>query len=102
MAEKILYGVGDILKNGQFEERIVVVESDYIVTCDLKTTKLTFNQYSIEDFTRKVVQKEISVTRNPDVISVIDFDSVLPKYQEIYKENVAKVLDNVVGVKFKN
>lgn len=93
MAEKILYGVGDILKNGQAEERIVVVESDYIITCDLGTKRLIFNQYNISDFTQKLIKKEVTVIRNSDVLNVIDFDSVPQKYQEIYKENVAKVED---------
>ena len=93
MAEKILYGVGDILKNGQAEERIIVVESDYIVTCDLGTNRLAFNQYDIANFTQKLIKKEISVIRNSDVLNVIDFNSVPPKYQEIYKENVAKIED---------
>lgn len=47
MAEEILYGIGDILHNGNGEERIIAVEQDFIITCDLNTSKLKFHQYAL-------------------------------------------------------
>lgn len=94
MAEEILYGIGDILHNGNGEERIIAVEQDLIITCDLDTSKLKFHQYALSEFTSKLIVKEISVSKDiDDSVQVVDFNNVLPKYQEIYRENVSRVED---------
>lgn len=94
MAEEILYGIGDILHNGNGEERIIAVEQDLIITCDLNTSKLKFHQYALSEFTSKLIAKEIFVSKDiDDSVQVVDFNNVPPKYQEIYRENVSRVED---------
>lgn len=94
MAEEILYGIGDILHNGNGEERIIAVEEDFIITCDLNTSKLKFHQYALSEFTSKLITKEISISKDiDDSVQVVDFNNVPPKYQEIYRENVSRVED---------
>ena len=93
MTDQILYGIGDILKIDNSRERIIAVEYEEIITCKMDTNRLIFHQYNRDEIIAYAIEKKISIIHDLDSIKVIDYDSIPPKYQEIYNENVSRIKD---------
>ena len=93
MANQILYGISDILKKGTTRERIIAVEYEEIITCDMDTNKLKFHQYNRDEIIEYVIEKKISIIHDLDNIQVIDYDNIPAKYQDIYNENLSRIKD---------
>lgn len=90
MEKKYSICVGDILKNGNKQERVIHVDDLYLVTVDLNTNSLRFNQYKPLEAIVALKNNSIQIEREENTI-VINYDSLPEKYKQEYDKNLETV-----------
>ena len=85
--------VGNILQRNSKRERIIHIDSIFVVTVDLDTTKLKFNRYKPSEIYIAINNNEIKLIDEQESLPIINYNEIPKKYQEIYDKNQSIVND---------